>query len=108
MAILENSASWSLTSSGASTQLWVGLETAQNVTLVVDVSGGTDTCVVGIEHGWEPASTGHFSRLGSTAYSVSSGASVTIQLNGPMAVIRPYLIAKTAATTTVRIRGLAN
>ena len=46
--------------------------------------------------------------MGSTGYSLSSGVAATIQLDGPLAAIRPYVISKTASTTEVTILIVAN
>ena len=101
---------WSLTSSGAATALDApGLRTSRTLTFCAQMdnaSGSGDTCVFGLEHGL--SSTGTFERLGSTAYTVSSGGSVTVQLNGPLFVVRPFVIAKTASTATLILRVIGN
>ena len=93
-----------LLSSGASTLVYdgVGLKTCRNVTVTIEKPNTTDTAVVGIEHA--RTSTSPFARIGSTAYALASSAapeSVTVSLTGPLCVIRPYVISKTASTTKI-------
>jgi len=91
-----------VTSSGAqATEDGPGLQFSEAVTFTAWVDGATDTAVIGIEHAF--SSTSNFDRMGSTAYSISSGGQVTIQLPGPLRAVRPFVIAKTASTTVVNI-----
>ena len=101
--MLEMTRRWfGISSSGAQTaEDGPGLQHSQAITITAWCDAVADTAVIGIEHGWN--STSPFDRLGSTAYSISSGLSVTIQLSGPLRAVRPFVIAKTASTTLVNI-----
>ena len=105
--MIEITRRWSLTSSGAAAaEAGAGLQQASNLTFVAAVEGITDTASIGIEHALN--STGNFERQGSTLYSISSGVSVTIQLNGPLLCVRPFVISRTASTTVVVIKLVGN
>ena len=110
MPIAEAFFKWVLTSTGASTTIFGTnneLRVCRNLTFIVDCSVTNDTCAIGIESG--PTDTGFFDRMGSTAYSVSSGGfAATIQLSGPLACVRPYLIARTASTSVINVTLLGN
>lgn len=95
---------WSLSSTGASTQVVTppSLLTSQQITVIADMAAAGDTGVFGIEHA--RTSTSAFVRMGSTAYSVSSGGSVTVQLSGPLYAVRPYLISRTSTTAVMTIQ----
>lgn len=100
---------WVLTSTGASATVFgeTGqLRHCRNLTFLVDASVAGDTAFIGIESG--PTDTGFFDRMGSTAYSVSSGVSATIQFSGPLLCVRPYLVARTASTSIVNVTLVGN
>ena len=101
---------WStLSSTGASTTVYGvrgELRGCRNITFIADANVAGDTAAIGIESG--PTDTGFFDRMGSTAYSVSSGLAVTIQFTGPLECVRPYFIARTASTTVVNITLVGN
>ena len=105
--------SWvDLTSTGAATVFeGLGLRTSRSLTFVAQAGGSGSTAEIGIESGL-PADassyTAKFDRIGSTGYSLSSGISATIQFNGPLAAVRPYIISKTASTTAVTVLLLGN
>jgi hypothetical protein len=106
MAIDEQGYYWSLTSTGASTAICSGLNSAQNITLTADCESAADTGYFGIEAAAD--STSRFVRMGSSAYSISSGEACVVQLDGPLGCIRPYLISRSGATSIIRIRLLGN
>lgn len=92
------------TSTGASTKVCdvAGLLTCRNITITIETPVTADTCVVGIEHA--RTSTSPFQRMGSTAYVLNSSLapeSLTIQLEGPLFAVRPYLISRTNTATKV-------
>ena len=96
MPIPENSYRWDLGSTGAAA-VAVPCETAYNITLFCRAGGSTVT--LGIEAGG--TSTSPFARMGSSAYSLAANEEVVIQLDGPLSLVRPYLI--TGSTCTVRL-----
>lgn len=107
MGVPEFDFNWLLTSTGAGTvNADDALKNCQRLTIIADCLVAGDTATIGIESG--PNSTGFFDRMGSTAYTISSGAAVTIQLSGPLLAIRPYYINRTASTSSVRIRVVGN
>ena len=99
---------WSLTSTGAAAAYGAEgqLHDVARLTVVVRSNGAGDTAAIGFESG--DNSTGFFDRLGSTLTSVSSGLAATLQFTGPFAVVRPYVIAKTGATSVVNFTLLGN
>ena len=109
MPIPEAFFKWTLTSTGASTTVYGTngeLRHCRNLSLLVNTAVAGDTAAVGIESG--PTDTGFFDRMGSTAYSVSSGVAATIQFSGPLECVRPYLIARTAATSVITVTLVGN
>lgn len=78
----------------------VGLRLCQNLTLQL-ICGNGGTCSFGIEVGTD--STSGFSRMGSTAYEMSSASQQVVQFSGPVEAIRPYLIARTDSATFARV-----
>ena len=103
---------WVTTSSGALTAFeGLGLRAARTITVVAQAGGSASTAEIGIESGLPSDASTYtikFDRMGSTGYSLSSGIAATIQLDGPLAAIRPYVISKTASTTEVTILIVAN
>lgn len=102
--MLEISHQWVLTSTGAgSAASGLGLRTSQTLTFAVFCEALNDTCAIGIESAPKNTSTA-WTRMGSTAYSVSSGGQcVIVQVAGPLFQVRPYLIARTASTSFVDV-----
>jgi len=93
-------------STGASTNVFdgIGLRSCLQVTITIETPAAIDTCVVGIEHA--RTSTSPFQRMGSTAYVLNSSLapeSLTVQLEGPLFAVRPYLISRTSTATKVVI-----
>jgi hypothetical protein len=104
--VLEISHQWTaLASSGPATPCsGLGLRLSQTINITVGCQAVNDTVVFGIEAAPQNNST-NWTRLGSTAYSVSSGGQcAVVQLTGGVQQIRPYIIAKTASTTLVDIQ----
>ena len=106
MPILETTYEWSLTSTGASTSILALPNECQNIVIAADCADVASTAGIGIEHA--RTSTGTYVRMGSTAYAISSGESVVIQLDGPLFYVRPYLISRTDSSVVVRISLKAN
>lgn len=110
MSIPETHYKWTLTSTGASTNVFEGFgpRTAQNFTFSCQTEGSATTAAIGIEAGVPSDAltvgvSAKFERMGSTLYTLSSLAATIIQVTGPLAAIRPYVIDKTNSTTVVQI-----
>lgn len=93
-----------LLSTGAASKVYdgAGLKTCRNVTITIETQAIADTCVIGIEHA--RTSTSPFVRMGSTAYALASSVAreaMTVQFDGPVCAIRPYVISRTASTTKI-------
>lgn len=109
MPIPEAFFKWILTSTGASTTIFGvngELRHCRNLTFLIDANVAGDTAAVGIESG--PTDTGFFDRMGSTAYSISSGVAATVQFSGPLMCVRPYFISRTAATSAINVTLVGN
>jgi len=102
--MLEINFPWTLTSTGAAATACdgAGLRWAQQLTFSVACQAPADTCSFGIEAA--PQNSTLFTRMGSTLYSVSSGACAIVQLTGPLQQVRPYLISRTASTSIVTVQ----